>query len=48
MLEGMIAVHIDAKVVRLREGDCLDFDVIRGAETSWSAGLPPQFEEARR
>lgn len=29
MLEGAIAVHIDAKAVRLREGDCLDFDVIR-------------------
>jgi transcriptional regulator with XRE-family HTH domain len=29
MLEGAIAVHIDAKAVRLREGDCLDFDVMR-------------------
>src|SRR5436309_2285476 len=29
MLEGTIAVHIDAKTVRLREGDCLDFDVMR-------------------
>ncbi|MGY4367326.1 mannose-6-phosphate isomerase-like protein (cupin superfamily) [Bradyrhizobium sp. LB1.3] len=31
MLEGAIAVHIDAKAVRLREGDCLDFDVMRAA-----------------
>lgn len=29
MLEGAIAVHIDAKALRLREGDCLDFDVMR-------------------
>lgn len=29
MLEGAIAVYIDAKTVRLREGDCLDFDVMR-------------------
>ncbi|MBR0718375.1 helix-turn-helix domain-containing protein [Bradyrhizobium liaoningense] len=29
MLEGAICVHIDAKTQRLREGDCLDFDVMR-------------------
>lgn len=29
MLEGAISVHIDAKAVRLRAGDCLDFDVMR-------------------
>jgi len=29
MLEGAVCVHIDAKAVRLREGDCLDFDVMR-------------------
>lgn len=29
MLQGAISVHIDAKTVRLRDGDCLDFDVMR-------------------
>ncbi|MGY0570236.1 cupin domain-containing protein [Bradyrhizobium sp. RDM12] len=29
MLEGAVCVHIDAKAVRLRDGDCLDFDVMR-------------------
>ncbi|WP_348522489.1 helix-turn-helix domain-containing protein [Bradyrhizobium iriomotense] len=29
MLQGAISVHIDAKTLRLREGDCLDFDVMR-------------------
>ncbi|WP_439371627.1 helix-turn-helix domain-containing protein [Bradyrhizobium sp. DASA03120] len=29
MLEGAVCVHIDAKSVRLRDGDCLDFDVMR-------------------
>ncbi len=29
MLEGAVCVHIDAKTVRLRDGDCLDFDVMR-------------------
>ncbi|MCP3461587.1 helix-turn-helix domain-containing protein [Bradyrhizobium sp. CCGUVB23] len=29
MLEGAISVYIDAKTLRLREGDCLDFDVMR-------------------
>ncbi len=29
MLEGAISVHIEAKTVKLRAGDCLDFDVMR-------------------
>jgi transcriptional regulator with XRE-family HTH domain len=29
MLEGAISVHIDAKTLKLRAGDCLDFDVMR-------------------
>jgi len=31
MLEGTIALHIDATTVRLRDADCLDFDVMRAA-----------------
>ncbi len=29
MLEGAVSVHIEAKTIRLRAGDCLDFDVMR-------------------
>ena len=29
MQEGAISVHIDAKTIQLRAGDCLDFDVMR-------------------
>jgi transcriptional regulator with XRE-family HTH domain len=29
MLEGSLSVHIESKTLRLGEGDCLDFDVMR-------------------
>jgi hypothetical protein len=29
MHEGAVSVHIDAKTLKLRAGDCLDFDVMR-------------------